>query len=237
MRSFPSPLLARWVMSVLRITGQRPERGAGFSTVAAIAAASSTPRSKRSTSWRRKLRAARVLAVDLLARAAQLEHREPVAADGDQGGRRVAMQEAVRRGECLLHRHARELHLAAEPARDRAAAHAFPAPAAQDVEQPGPRILVVLHEGPAADPGRAALADELHHLERLRAHVDADEASHGACLSITAGRTRPGRGAVPGSQAPLPRDGCLEVAVTRSIGRPSRTGPGCRAASRGVPPR
>ena len=41
-------------MSVLRMTGQRPESGAAVAP-AAITSASSGPRPKRSTSWRRKL--------------------------------------------------------------------------------------------------------------------------------------------------------------------------------------
>ena len=99
-------------MSVFRMTGQRPDSGAASVTVAASAAAASTVRSKRSTSWRRKLpvpcEQRRVLAEHLDAAVAQLEHREAVAADGDDGGRCAAVQEAVARGLGLLGRHAQE---------------------------------------------------------------------------------------------------------------------------------
>ncbi len=53
-RSRRSPLFARWVMSVFRMTGQRPESGAASGTASASAAASSTDNPNRSTSWRRK---------------------------------------------------------------------------------------------------------------------------------------------------------------------------------------
>ncbi len=54
MRSLDSPRLARWVMSVLRITGQRPERRAGSRTGAARRPASSTPSPNRPVSCCRK---------------------------------------------------------------------------------------------------------------------------------------------------------------------------------------
>ncbi len=53
-RSRRSPLFARWVMSVFRMTGHLPESGAGSPTASVRKAASSTERPNRSTSWRRK---------------------------------------------------------------------------------------------------------------------------------------------------------------------------------------
>jgi len=50
-----SPLLARCVMSVLRITGQRPDKAAGCVSSAQSCPASATDREKRSTSCLRKL--------------------------------------------------------------------------------------------------------------------------------------------------------------------------------------
>ena len=55
MRALSSPLLARWVMSVFKMTGQRPESGAALGTAVQSSEACSMVRLKRSTSWRRKL--------------------------------------------------------------------------------------------------------------------------------------------------------------------------------------
>ena len=98
------------------------------------------------------LRAARVLAEDLLTLPPELEDREAVAADVDQRGGGVAVEEPVRGGHGLLHRDALQLHLSSEPARHGRAADALPPPRPEDLGQARPGLLVVLDQRAPADP-------------------------------------------------------------------------------------
>ncbi len=145
MRARSSPLLARCVMSVLRMTGQRPESGAGFSTSAHSSLASSMSSENRSTSWRRKLpvpweqRLFSRKTSRPLARSSSTE--KPWLPMETIGGRLLAEKEAVAARLGLLGRDARQVDLPAHAPADRGACHAIPIPIAQRSPGGARRVL------------------------------------------------------------------------------------------------
>ena len=186
MRSRPSPLLARWVMSVLRMTGQRPESGAGSATPAASAGrlldgrgrsappagagSCRSPGSSGSSRGRPPRPPSRSSSTEKPWLPMETTVAGAVAAAGS-GSRRPAPAwrgpAAARPGGRAGRSPPRRPRSSqSQPARSAASARPgsfWCSTAARRVQRSPPRV-----------------GGELDHLDRLRADVDADETCHGA---------------------------------------------------------
>ena len=178
-------------MSLLRITGQRPESGAAPSTAAASSLASSIVSEKRSTSWRRKLpvpceqrlfsrKTSRPLARSSSTEKPWLPMETTVAGSGP------ARKRQARAWACWTGTRGRRICRLRRP-HTAAAASVSQSHVAQQPEQRRPGFLVVLDDLAPAPLAAGAVLDELGELDGLGADIDAE-------VALRAGaRARPGR--------------------------------------------
>ena len=136
----------------------------------------------------RALGAAGVLPPDGVVAPPQLQHREAVVADGDDGHRLpVGIGVLGPAGERGLGGHPLEREHAADTPGGRGALQGVPAQLPEDLAQGGPRGLVMLDQPTAAKAEASVFGEELDDLQGLGPQIDAKEAFHHAPRSITRG--------------------------------------------------
>jgi len=124
----------------------------------------------------RPLAAPGVLAEDLVVLAAELEHGESVASDGDDRGRPLMAGELpVACGLSLLGRHPEQVHSTGEPPRHGGTCDGIPVPGGELLEERVARLLPVLDDTATPFDRAPTLDQELGDLDGLRADIDTHE--------------------------------------------------------------